>query len=577
MKNNYNIKINNSEPSSEQIAKHKDFDALLKAHTPTIPPAKVAGGMGKIVKLGIGALITGAAALVMLLFAPGLLNKNTGSDIVQERKVNPPIPQAQKVFASYRVNANQGGVYEYGNGSKITVPARAFVYEDGSEVTGEVELKYREFHDFVDFFLSGIPMEYDSAGQEFQLESAGMMEIYAEQNGRPLRINSDKDIDVQLASDIYVDGNESAYNLYQFENQPPQSEGKAVAANWSYKGKSQLDILPEEKTNESPESDELKRIEKLEKNIRQEEKQLLEAAEQEIAAETPEIPKPKAPQKPNPNGYVFDFEADKTRFPELAAYENILWQVIEGQPFDENYYNINWQDVQIIKGTTDNVYSIELVRGTQRVVLDVMPVLSGKDYRKAQAEFDQKMAVYTQEYAKVQAEVSEKQAAVRRKMAAKRAELEAQKADAEARIAELKRQGRRGEATSMMVTRKVMNNFEIRDFGIWNVDRPLPPFEEILVGNFCDENEKTYMGNPVYIVNKTNNTVGRFYATKRNQVRINKQNENLMWLVTDDGKLAIFSPEQFNNLIPQKKHTFAMVTVPQTVDNEEDVRRILKI
>jgi len=97
------------------------------------------------------------------------------------------------------VDAHKGGVYEYGNGSKITVPARAFVYEDGSEVTGEVELKYREFHDFVDFFL------------------------HAEQNGRPLRINSGKDIDVQLASDIQVDGNESAYNLYRFENQPRYS------------------------------------------------------------------------------------------------------------------------------------------------------------------------------------------------------------------------------------------------------------------------------------------------------------------------------------------------------------------
>ena len=574
MKDNYNIKINNNEPSSEQIAKHQNFDALLKAHAAATPTPKVVGGMGKVVKMGIGALITGAAALVMLFFAPGLLTDNTGDDIVQKRNVSPPIPQAQKAFASYKVNANQGGVYEYGNGSKITVPAHAFVYEDGSEVTGEVDLKYREFHDFVDFFLSGIPMEYDSAGQEFQLESAGMMEIYAEQNGKPLRVNSGKDIDVQLASEIQVDGNESAYNLYQFENQPPQNEAKAVAANWSYKGKSKLDILPEE-TNEIPD-DELKKIEKLERNINREEKRLLESAEQEIATVTPEIPKPKAPQTPNPNGYVFDFEVNKKRFPELAAYENVLWQVIEGQPFDENYYNINWADVQIRK-KTDDVYNVVLTAENQQVNLDVTPVLSGKDYRKAQAEFDQKMAVYTQGYTKRQAEVTEKQAAIRRKMAAKRAELEAQKVDAKTRIADLQRQGRRDEATSMLVTRKVMNNFEIRDFGIWNIDRPLPPYEQILVGNFCDESEKTYKGNPVYIVNKTNNTVGRFYAASRNQIRITKKAENLMWLVTDDGKLAIFSPEQFNNLVPQKKHTFAMVTVPQTVDNEEDVRRILSL
>jgi len=80
MKNNYNIKINNNEPSSDQIAKHKDFDALLKAHATVAPPPKTVGGMGKVLKLGIGALITGAAALVLLLFAPGLRTQSQSAD-----------------------------------------------------------------------------------------------------------------------------------------------------------------------------------------------------------------------------------------------------------------------------------------------------------------------------------------------------------------------------------------------------------------------------------------------------------------------------------------------------------------
>jgi len=589
MKKDYNIKINNSEPSSEQIAAHKDFDTLLSAHGGGTGTAEVVGGMGKIAKLSIGAFLTGAAALIMLLFAPGLLKNNTGDDLA-ERKISPPIKQVRKAFASYKVNALQGGVYAYGNGSKITVPPHAFTYEDGSEVTGDVDLKYREFHDFVDFFLSGIPMEYDSAGQVFQLESAGMMEIYAEQNGQALRINSGKDIDIELASEIALDGNESAYNLYRFFNgkNPTQDDINAQAhshktnvsskANWSYEGKSQLEIIPDNKelTGEKIESKELAQIKKLERNIDREEKRLLAVAGNDLPPVVSEMAKPKAPQAPNPNGYVFDFEVNKTRFPELATYENVLWQVVEGQPFDENYYNVNWADVEIRK-KTDDVYNVTLTSENEQVDLDVTPVLSGKDYRKAQEEFDQKMVVYSGQFAERQEKVNEQRNAIKRRMNAQRAELDAQKADATARIAELKKQGRNGEATNMMVTRKVMNNFAIRDFGIWNVDRPLPPFEQIFVGNFCDEKEKMYKGNPVYIVNKTNNTVGRFYATKRNQIRINKTTENLMWLVTDDGKLAIFSQEQFNNLIPKKEHTFAMVTVLQSIENEEDVRKILKL
>jgi len=96
------------------------------------------------------------------------------------------------------------------------------------------------------------------------------------------------------------------------------SHDEPLTNNWSYKGKSELNILLEEETGNSVESEELAQIKKIERNIDREEKRLLKAVEEQIASVTPEISKPKAPQTPNPNAYIFDFEVNKKRFPELA-------------------------------------------------------------------------------------------------------------------------------------------------------------------------------------------------------------------------------------------------------------------
>ncbi len=569
MENNYNIKMNPEEPGAEQIAAHQDFDALLNAHgggEGNMPDATPA--MGKLIKLGLGALMAGAAAIMLLYFAPRLLSSG-GEDLADRPYVNPPLKNVQAKFASYKVDAHEGGVYEYGNGSRVIVPARAFTYEDGSEVEGEVELKYREFHDYVDFFLSGIPMEYDSAGVQHQLESAGMMEIYAEQGGKALRVNPDKKIDIELASSIALDGNESAYNIYKLDTDK---------RNWDYRGKDAIEVIEDasETVNTKPLSRPERQLNRIEKKI----DRIAKKETEEIETLERSVPKPAAPKPPkraNPDGYVFDFEVEEDRFPELAAYDDVLWQVNDGQAFNEVWYQIEWEDVKVDKTAADDVYKVTLSAGNRVVHLNVSPVLSGSDYQAAQQAFQARVADYEQGLAQREASLRDQRTAILARNAEEREKLEAEKVATQARVAELKKQGRKAEATNVMVASNIVNRFQVTEMGIWNCDRPLPPYQQILVGNFCDENFNTYKGNPVYIVNKSNNTVARFYAKKRTQVRINTRDEKLMWMVTDDGQLAIFSAEQFNNLIPKKEHTFTMMKIPEKVENEADVRRILSL
>ena len=218
----YNFKINPPQPSSEDIEKHKDFDALLQKFQETpLPAEKEPTRKPRVVWLKYAAA---AAAVIMLgVFAQRLLQE--GNTLTEEEHfatlpfINPPLTNIKPTFASQKVNANQGGVYEYNNGSKLIVPAAAFVSDDGKMVEGDVDIKYREMHDFVDFFLSGIPMTYDSAGTKYILESAGMVEIYAEQNGQRLKMQPGKEIKVELISYINMPrlNVSPKYNIYKLD------------------------------------------------------------------------------------------------------------------------------------------------------------------------------------------------------------------------------------------------------------------------------------------------------------------------------------------------------------------------
>lgn len=121
------------------------------------------------------------------------------SDPIQEELkslIQPPIPELVKDFERFEVQIAQGGAFKLPSGSSITVPAQAFVDEDGKAVTGKAELRFREYQDAVDVFLSGIPMRY----QNGRFETAGMFEVRAAQGERVLEVAPGKSLDVRLAS-----------------------------------------------------------------------------------------------------------------------------------------------------------------------------------------------------------------------------------------------------------------------------------------------------------------------------------------------------------------------------------------
>ena len=129
-----------------------------------------------------------------------------------------------------------------------------------------------------------------------------------------------------------------------------------------------------------------------------------------------------------------------------------------------------------------------------------------------------------------------------------------------------------------MVRRKIINNFTATSFGIWNCDRPLPPYIFSLNAKFKDQHGKEYTNHTGYIINKQRNTVEKFYAKKNSQIRFNKTGDNVLWIVTADNKIAVYRPEEFSKIDKKAtKHNFVLDLENASVDNEEDVRKILDL
>ena len=179
MEKNYNFRFKLEEPSSEDIQQRMDFAALLQQYEAAPAPALARGRVRRLVYL-VSAAAAAVLLLVSLFFWSQPKQFTPEEYFAQQDYVHPPLPNLQPPYQKNTVaDAYKGGIIEYPSGSRLVVPASAFMNDRGKLIGGEVEVHYRELHDYIDFFVSGIPLAYDSVGLQRYLTSAGMVEIYA--------------------------------------------------------------------------------------------------------------------------------------------------------------------------------------------------------------------------------------------------------------------------------------------------------------------------------------------------------------------------------------------------------------
>jgi hypothetical protein len=133
--------------------------------------------------------------------------------INQNLSFKPLVPELSLPTKKFIINADTESKINLPSGTEIKIPAGILVDSKNKSVTGAVTISYREFSNPYDIAFSGIPMDYKKDSIYYPLESAGMFEINAFQDNKPVRIQKGKNIEISLASSDSAD----TYNFYRMD------------------------------------------------------------------------------------------------------------------------------------------------------------------------------------------------------------------------------------------------------------------------------------------------------------------------------------------------------------------------
>lgn len=204
------IHIDRNIPDKAAIERHKDFNGLIKKHQ----------AITKKPRYNAIKIITGLLVIAVIAF---LVVEAIDSE---ERAIAPPLG-VEYVPVEYQIiDPNEEATVNLISGTKIYFPAKALQNSDGTICTDYVCIQVSEFRNPVDFFLSGIPMNYDSAGTSYTFESAGMIDIKAWTYNGKVSIAEGKSARVSMPSN-----NSDRFNIYQFDT---------VENKWNYESNDEV-------------------------------------------------------------------------------------------------------------------------------------------------------------------------------------------------------------------------------------------------------------------------------------------------------------------------------------------------
>ncbi|MCK6641806.1 MAG: hypothetical protein L6Q81_17140 [Bacteroidia bacterium] len=526
---NYNINRNRKPLTDADVQKGKNFDAFMNAYTAK-KPSFFRTGKFYVLAAAAGTVIAVGAYMLTGTSTPGNSTETTAF-------INPLFEEARNPDTSFVVEAKEGALIMNNNGSMIQVPKKAFLDSAGNIIDGKVELRYREFHDAAKIFMAGIPMTYDSAGTQYHFESAGMIEITAWQNGKPLKTNPDSLIHVAMISN----SDEDRFNTYYLDT---------TAKKWKYINdeKAVAFSLPTE-----------------------------DSTSNSTVTTTPDAP-PVPPKVADKNKPSFAIAFDPAEFPELTSYKGVRFQVDESvTPYNKDDKKVAWEDVVIERMKKADVLRVRFTAGSREAVYVTTPVVDEKDFAKAKASWEKRNAEY---------EAAVKAKAKREEELAKKNEEAMLEKDRHriwvndtmaARALRMRMAANLQSSTQSMI----MREFVISDFGIWNADCPTSlPDDWIVNANMIDgKTGKPIEAHMFYLVEKNKNALFMYVSGNLGQFGFARTADNMIWAVTKDGKLATVSVDDFKTATAndKKEVTFKFTISDKPVANGAQARAQLGI
>jgi hypothetical protein len=573
MSKNYKFIINPSPPDPERIRKHQNFDALLGQYEASRKRT------GRLRVLYVSSAV--AASLLLLISFFWISESGVTVPYEQAAKahfasqpfVNPPINDLEVPASITLIEAALGDTLTFQTGSQLIIPAQAFVNQNGEPVNGEVDIQFKEMHDFVDFFISGIPMHYDSNEIRYQLESAGMIEVLGFQNGAPVQLAADKRIEVELVSRVQmprINSQPPKYNIYRLN---------IDERRWEYAGIDRLQIITEENPPDQTFFDQLKAnfqavIQQIEQNAQQNIRDL------EASYPLPEKPLAPIEQRRDVPTLSLDFYdgIEEVEFYEgsneqLAKIQNTF----NGAIFQlaPNSASVNlpevmetvWQSARI-EALNEQEFEITLIHEDREARLRVVPVLGSSGYQEALEDYEQKMEAFKQAVLDRDVVLRDRIDRIRRD---KEELIAKERLQFEATVQEMIDEGRIN--PEAMGTFKIVNRFSVDQFGIWNCDRPVAPDENVVPIQLIDQDGKKIKGKTTFVASKKRNTVYQFLATNNTPIPFLDDAEYLIWVVSEDNQLSLL--KTVGKTASGTKDQIRLEVASRPIESEAELREVL--
>ena len=287
--------------------------------------------------------------------------------------IKPPLPRLNVPYEIFTFDASVGDTLFTKNGSILIFPKDAVMDNSGNIITGNIEVQTREFNDPLDYYMSGIPMTYDSAGIKYTFVSSGMIDIKAYQKGALLKVNPNAKPQLNLVST----NSEENTNLYILDT---------TTGQWINKGKDQVTNFQRNINQEFS-----KTTKPVSKNV----KTSIENFVVPLDMETEQIKKPLEPQKASGKNPTIKITIDPNSFKELLAYDNLKFEVLNsnsGTVGEDS--KTEWDNVELLQNEGGKNYIAKFSSAAKTIKYEVKPVLEGKDYDAAINIYNEKIKAY---------------------------------------------------------------------------------------------------------------------------------------------------------------------------------------
>ncbi len=460
-----------------------------------------------------------------------------------EKFIDKPLKEIEIPFQEYKVNAQKGDTLIYKTGSIILFPPSSFVNANGEAIKGEVTVRYREFVSPEDYYLSGIPMVYDSSETQYIFKSTAMFELVAYQNGEPVYVNQNNKPEINIARN-----STEPSNLYILDT---------VGRNWIYKGTTIVTDVPE---------------------IRQGQNISKVAVDMQLS----ELVKPEKVTNTSP---IIKIVVDPASFKELTVYDNLKFQLdAKEKNFDPKDAEEEWSNVELVKGKTRGTYVVRFSNGERTVSYNAKPVSEGKDYDKALKVYEQKLKEYEtnrrDRLAKDEVDRTRYKAdSIKNEQLVKENKrIEKLNKLIEVRNREIEKQNELISAENKKINEanqfgRIFYSFQVDGFGISNCDVAFTERGFPIVASFVDEQGGNIPVSKVAVFYKNLNGISRF---NNDTLRFLKEDENMIFGISNE-RLAYLSYEDVKklNLNPESKsQKFVLKVVSEKDNNYEFLKSV---